>query len=68
MPNEVSPIVSMRMETGTVRGGDRQASKGSKRKRMSSCNEADRGSNFALPERMQTSEWSFIMRKSENSV
>jgi hypothetical protein len=31
----------------TVRGGDRQVGMGSRRKRMSCCNGADRGSKFA---------------------
>ncbi len=39
--------------------GDRQAGRGCQKKRMPSCNEADRGSEFARPERVQTSDsWS----------
>jgi hypothetical protein len=51
-----------------VRGGDRQAGMGSRRKRMPCRNRADRGSEFAPPERVQTSEWSLITRQSENIV
>ena len=35
---------------------------------MSSCNEADRGSKFALPERVQTFEWSFFTIEFENDA
>jgi hypothetical protein len=52
----------------TARGGDRQAGMGSRRKRMPCRNRADRGSEFAPPERVQTSEWSLITRQSENIV
>ncbi len=35
---------------------------------MSCCNGADRGSGFALPERVQTSERSFFTREFENDA
>jgi len=58
----VSPYYRLRAKQ-TVRNADGNAGKGKWKKRMSLCNEVNRGSKFAPPERVQTSIRFLITRK-----